>query len=339
MVDKAEMVGRGQGYAVVEASSHGLALHRLDCCEFDVAVFTTLSSDHLDFHETFDAYRAAKGRLFEMASESAPKERVSKAAVLNADDPAFEYFRSLCRVPVFTYGIENQADLRATHIRMNGEGTRFKLQAKGRRVGVYTRLVGRHNVYNSLAAVAVGLTQGMDMDALANGLRTFPGVPGRMELIDRRQPFRVVVDIASTPEALRNVLDVLRRSAHGRLIVVFGAAGERDPGRRDGMGRVAGELADFSVLTNEDPRSEDPDAIIEAIAAGLRDAGRGEGDAFARIPDRRAAIRYAFEQAAPGDTVLLAGKATEPSIVIGREHHPWDERAAARELLAELGWE
>jgi UDP-N-acetylmuramoyl-L-alanyl-D-glutamate--2,6-diaminopimelate ligase len=171
---------------------------------------------------------------------------------------------------------------------------------------------------------------------IARGLASFPGVPARLEVIDAGRPFRVVVDFASTPEALRRVLETLRPLTEGRLIVVFGCAGERDPGRRDGMGRAAGELADFALLTNEDPRREDPDAIIEAIAAALRAAGREEGRDFARVPDRREAIRRAFEYAEAGDTVLLAGKGTEPSIVIGTEDVPWDERAVARELLAEV---
>jgi len=161
-------------------------------------------------------------------------------------------------------------------------------------------------------------------------------VPGRMEMIDCGQPFRVVVDIASTPDALRRVLQVLRPLATGRLIGVFGCAGERDRGRRDGMGRVAGELADFAILTNEDPRSEDPDAIIADIAAGLVEAGRREGSDFARVVDRREAIRHAFEMTRPGDVVLLAGKGTEQSIVIGDKHVAWDERVVARELLSEL---
>jgi UDP-N-acetylmuramoyl-L-alanyl-D-glutamate--2,6-diaminopimelate ligase len=157
-----------------------------------------------------------------------------------------------------------------------------------------------------------------------------------MEEIDRGQPFRVVVDIASTPDALRRVLDVLHPVTDGRLIAVFGCAGERDPARREGMGRVAAELADFTVLTNEDPRREEPDAIIEEIAAAIRASGRSEGDDFARVPDRREAIKLAFDRARPGDTVLLAGKATEQSIIIGTTHHPWDERCVAADLLSEM---
>ena len=332
----ASMAAAGMRYAVVEASSHGLALHRVDACAFDVAVFTTLSRDHLDFHKTMDEYRRAKGRLFEMLDEAPPKSNIRKAAILNADDPASEFFQTLTKAPVVTYGIEKPADLRATGIRMTPEGARFKLQTNDRRVGVETRLLGLFNVYNCLAAAAVGLSQNWDLDALANGLRDFSGVPGHLEPVDEGQPFRVIVDIASTEAALRRVLNVLRPATEGKLIVVFGCAGERDTARREGMGRVAGELADFAVLTNEDPRREDPDTIIEEIALALRAAGREEGRDFARVTDRREAIALAFERANAGDTVLLTGKGVEPSIVIGTEAMSWNEAQVAREELRKL---
>jgi UDP-N-acetylmuramoyl-L-alanyl-D-glutamate--2,6-diaminopimelate ligase len=332
----AAMVDAGTRYAVIEASSHGLALRRVDECAFDVGVFTTLSSDHLDFHGTREAYREAKGRLFRMLDESAPKGGIAKAAVLNADDPASEYFRSLTSVPVLSYALEGPADVRAEDASADGLTSRFRLVTPAGAAEVAAPLAGRYNVSNCLAAAAVALSQGVSPAEIAAALERFPGVPGHLELIEGGQPFRVVIDIASTPEALRRVLGVLRPVTAGRLLAVFGCAGERDPGRRDGMGRSAGELADFVVLTNEDPRREDPDAIIEAIAAGLRAAGREEGRDFVRVPDRRAAIRAAFERARPGDAVLLAGKGTEPSIVIGAEHVPWDEAQVARDLLAEL---
>ena len=322
----------GDQWAVLEASSHGLALHRVDACEFDVAVFTTLGRDHLDFHGTLDEYRAAKGRLFRLLDESTDKG-VPKTAVLNADDPASDYFRRLTKASVVTYGLEFPADVTAQDIRAEGLCMCFGLVGPSGAVPVKTRLAGRYNVYNCLAAAAVGLSQGLSPEEVKQGLEGVSGVPGRMELIDAGQPFSVVVDIASTPQALANVLSVLRTGSRGRLWAVFGCAGERDPGRRDGMGRVAGELADFVVLTNEDPRSEDPDAIIEAIAAGLRETGRREGDDFVRIPDRRRAIAYAFERAGEGDVVLLAGKGSEQTMVFGDRHVPWDERAVARELL------
>ena len=183
--------------------------------------------------------------------------------------------------------------------------------------------------------MAVG--QGFAIEDAVAAVKSFPGIPGRLERIDCRQDFSVVIDIASTPAALENVLRALRRSTRGRLWVVFGAAGARDPARRDGMGRVAGLLADRAVITNEDPRDEDPDVIIEAIVSGLAATGRREGIDFWREPDRRAAIRFAFEQAEPGDTVLLAGKATETSIVFGTGPVSWDERAVAREMLDQIG--
>jgi UDP-N-acetylmuramoyl-L-alanyl-D-glutamate--2,6-diaminopimelate ligase len=329
----------GDQWAVLEASSHGLALHRVDACEFDVAVFTTLGRDHLDFHGSLEEYRAAKGRLFRLLGEAADKG-VPKTAVLNADDPASDYFRRLTAASVVTYGLEAPADVMARAVRAEGLAMSFELVGAFGAVPVKTRLAGRYNVYNCLAAAAVGLSQGLSAEEVKRGLESVSGVPGRMEIIDAGQPFSVVVDIASTPQALTNVLGVLRtaclpvgQAGRGRLWAVFGCAGERDPGRRDGMGRAAGRLADFVVLTNEDPRSEDPDAIIEAIAAGLREAGRREGDDFVRIPDRRQAIAYAFERAGDGDVVLLAGKGSEQTMVFGDQHVPWDERAVARELL------
>ncbi|MCH8025477.1 MAG: UDP-N-acetylmuramoyl-L-alanyl-D-glutamate--2,6-diaminopimelate ligase [Chloroflexi bacterium] len=331
----AAMVDAGRDYAVIEASSHGLALHRVDECHFDVAVFTTLSRDHLDFHGSMDEYRKAKGRLFEMLGDESAAD-VPQAAVLNADDAASDYFRSLTNAPAVTYAIDANADVRAEEIEMSGLAVRFRLVTPAGARGVSARLAGRYNVYNCLAAAAVAHSQGIDLDQIAAGIESFSGVPGRLEPIDAGQPYRVVVDIASTPEALRRVLSVLRPVTEGKLIAVFGCAGERDEARRDGMGRAAGELADFSVLTNEDPRREDPDAIIEAIAAGLREAGRSEKRDFVRLPDRREALRHAFERAGDGDTVLLAGKGTEQSIIIGTEHLPWDEARVARELLKEL---
>ena len=331
----AEMVAADRECAVIEASSHGLALHRVDECEFDIAVFTTLSRDHLDFHGTLEEYLAAKGRLFSMLDESVDKG-VVKTAVLNADDPASEYLRSCTQSRAITYGIEGCADVRAEEMRFDGLQSSFTIAGPFGRIGAQMPLSGRHGVYDALAAISVGFSLGVAPEAIVEGLSSFRGVPGRMEVIDSGQPFRVIVDIASTPEALRRALEVLRPLAAGRLWVVFGCAGERDTSRRDGMGKAAGELADFTVLTNEDPRTEAPEAIIDGIVGGLTEAGRREGEDFVRVLDRREAIRYAFERAKEGDTVLLAGKATEQSIVVGREHVPWDERKVARELLREI---
>jgi UDP-N-acetylmuramoyl-L-alanyl-D-glutamate--2,6-diaminopimelate ligase len=330
----ADMVSNGSRYAVLEASSHGLALHRLDECEFDVAVFTTLGRDHLDFHETMEQYQAAKGRLFQMLDESTQKA-APKAAVVNSDDEASAYFLEHSDAPVIMYGLSGKPDVAARAVKADGLTTKFRLLVGDEVANVSVNLAGEFNVYNCLATAAVGLSQGLSVAEIVSGLNTFPGVPGRMENIDAGQPFRVIVDIASTPEALHRVLEVLRTVTEGRLCVVFGCAGERDEARRDGMGRAAGELADYIVLTNEDPRREDADAIIEQIAAAVRATRLSEGDDFIRLPDRRDALRHAFEWAKAGDTVLLAGKGTEQSIIVGTEHREWDEARVARELLGD----
>jgi UDP-N-acetylmuramoyl-L-alanyl-D-glutamate--2,6-diaminopimelate ligase len=329
----AQALANGKQSMVVEASSEGLAQGRLEGCEVDVAVFTNLTRDHLDFHGTMERYLAAKGLLFEMLARSTAK-KFSRTAVLNADDQASEYLKGLSEAPIITYGSSGQCDLRAAGIEAEGFGLRFELHAEGSVFRAVVPLTGRFNAYNSLAAVAVAHSQGADIAQAVDALATFPGVPGRLERIDCGQPFGVFVDIASTPAALENVLQALRPATPGRLWVVFGAAGGRDPARRDGMGQVAGRLADRAVITNEDPRNEDPDAIIEAIANGLSQAGRVEGKDFVRLPDRREAISYVFEHAVDGDTVLLAGKATETTMLFADGALPWDERAVARELLS-----
>jgi UDP-N-acetylmuramoyl-L-alanyl-D-glutamate--2,6-diaminopimelate ligase len=332
----ASMAGAGMRYAVIEASSHGLALHRVDACAFDVAVFTTLSRDHLDFHKTMDQYRDAKARLFRMLDETGPKAGIAKAAIVNADDPESQYFLSQTKVPQMTYGVDSPSGVRAERVEQAGLGTRFRLVTAQGKQDVSIGLAGVFNVYNCLAATAVALSQRVELDAIVRALESFQGLPAHLEAVDEGQPFRVIIDIASTSEALRRVLETLRPVTQERLIAVFGAAGERDPARRSGMGSVAGELADFVVLTNEDPRSEDPDAIIEEIASALRDAGRNEGADFLRVPGRRQAIRTAFERARPGDTVLLAGKGVEPSIEMATGSVPWNETQVAREELRRL---
>jgi len=324
----------GERYAVVEASSIGLELHRVDQCEFDVGVFTNLAPDHLDYHGTMAAYRGAKARLFQMVARSAAKPGVEKAAVLNADDPASEAMRAATQaaVPTLTYGLAG-GDIRARDITRAGWGTDFAVRAGGEERRAHTNLQGAYNVANSLAAVAVAVSQGVDFREAVEALASFPGVPGRMEPVDEGQPFRVVVDIASTEQAMRNVLGELRPMTAGRLIAVFGAAGERDRERRRGIARAVAQGADFALITSEDPRSEEPGAIIDEIAGALVGFGWTEPGRVERRTERRDALARAFELARPGDTVVLAGKGTEQSIVVGAEHRPWDERRVARELL------
>ena len=322
------MVDAGNDSVVMEATSHGLALERTRNCRFDVGVVTNLTSEHLEFHGTLDAYRAAKARLVEEAP----------TAVLNADDANLDFFRKRAGGTVITFGVDADADIRARDLVADAHGTRFHLQGPGWTGEVSVGVPGRFSVSNALAALGVGAALELDLARAAGAIERSPGVPGRMERIDAGQPFAVIVDYAHTEDALRKVLEVLRPLTSGRLIVVFGSAGERDPTKRAPMGRVAAEMADLLVVTDEDPRFEDPRAINEQIAGGARERGaRDEATLWVR-DDRREAIGLAVRLAREGDTVLLAGKGHEQSIVYGAEKRPWDDRAAVRDALDAAGW-
>ena len=324
----ARMLDAGNDSVVMEATSHGLALERTRNCRFDIGVVTNLTSEHLEFHGTVERYRAAKGKLVEEAPIS----------ILNADDASFEYFRERARDRVISYGIDSDADLRASNLEADANGTRFHFASPRWQGDVHVALPGRFNVSNALAVLAVGEALGLDLDHAARALSKTAGVPGRMEAVDAGQPFGVIVDYAHTTDSLRQVLATLRPLTSGRLVVVFGSAGERDPTKRAPMGRVAAELADLVVVTDEDPRLENPRTINEQIADGAREAGARDGEALWVIDDRREAIGHAIGLARDGDVVLLAGKGHEQSLFHGTEKRPWDDRAVAREALAAAGW-
>ena len=338
----AQMAEAGVESAVVETTSSGLALHRVRGVEYDVAVITNITSEHLEVHGTLENYWRAKAMLFEAVDPQHAKDLpfdMPHACVLNADDSSFEYLKQFCRAPIVSYGIGGTADVRAEDVVLEPGGSRFRVVLPdGRDFAVRTPLVARFNVSNCLAALAVGYVHGIAPDVLAEALARFGGVSGRMERIDAGQPFNVVVDYAHTADSLAKVLDVLRPVTRGRLIAVFGSAGDRDRVKRPVMGAVAARLADFAVVTDEDPREEDPASILREIAAGAEDAGAREGEQFICVVGRREGIAEAFRRAQPGDTVLLAGKGHEQSIVIGREKLPWDDRVVAREALAALGY-
>ena len=330
----AEMVEAGCAYAVVEATSHGLALDRLADVAFDVGVLTNLGADHLDFHGTAEAYADAKRRLFAQLDAPTAKS-VARRAVLNADDPAWRSFAAATDVPALTYALDAPAaDVRASGIDDVGDGSTFELATPAATLHAQVRLPGRFNVANALAAFATAHALGIDAFLASVGIAQCPGVPGRLERI-MSSPIGVVVDFAHTGEALAGVLELLRGLTDGRLIAVFGAAGERPSARRRGMGEAAARLADYSVLTEEDPRSEPPDAIIDEIARAMVAAGAEEGRRFERVPDRRAAITRAVALAEQSDVVLIAGKGHEPSIERADGPQPWDDRAVAREILRE----
>ncbi len=330
----AEMVEAGLTHAVLEATSEGLAQHRVTACDFDVAVLTNITHEHLNFHGTWENYRAAKARLFEMLKASADKG-LPKTAVLNAEDPSFDYFRRIPADRYLSYALGRPADLTAEDLRFEPDRTRFRLRTPVGAIPLETALVGEYNVANILAAAGVGIALGLPLEAIAEGVRRLRGVPGRMERIDEGQDFLAIVDFAHTPNALEHALRAARRMTAGRVIVIFGSAGLRDVQKRGMMGRVAGRLADRIVITAEDPRTEDLEAILEAIAEGVQAEGRVEGVDFWRIPDRAEAIRFAVELAQPGDLVIACGKGPEPSMCYGTVEYPWDEREVMRAALRE----
>ncbi|MGE3075770.1 MAG: UDP-N-acetylmuramoyl-L-alanyl-D-glutamate--2,6-diaminopimelate ligase [Dehalococcoidia bacterium] len=328
----------GCEFAIVESTSHGLALHRMDHVEYDVAAFTNITGDHLDFHKTFEAYREAKGLLFS-ALGTAFDKGIAKAAVVNADDPSAHAMAALSGAVPIQFGLDSRdAQVTARNIILRADGTNFRLETPQGRAEVALGLPALFNVMNALCAAGCGIACGANHQDIARGLTQAPGVPGRMERIVAGQPFEVIVDYAHTGEAVRKVLEVLREVNPRQLIVVVGAAGERDPGRRFGVGRAAAEGADFSVFTNEDPRSEDPAAIVQEIGRHAEGAGRTRGADFIEIEDRREAIAAALKRAQPGDVVVILGKGHEKSIILGTQSLPWDDRDVTREELAKLGF-
>ncbi len=325
----ADMIAGGNDCVVMEATSHGLAQSRVRNCRFRIGIITNVTSEHLEFHGTLEAYRAAKAMLVEEAP----------LAILNADDPAFGYFRDRARDRVLTYGTDPSAEIRATDIQTRADGTTFTATTAGWSGEVRLQLPGAFNVHNALAALALAEAEQIDLPAAAAAIGEVTGVPGRMERIEAGQPFGVVVDYAHTADSLAKVLRTLRPLTTGRLIVVFGSAGERDRVKRPAMGRVAAELADIAIVTDEDPRLEDPRAINEAIADGARAAGARDGHTLLVIDDRRAAVARAVSLARAGDMLLLAGKGHEGSIIYGTQKAWWDEREVARQELAAAGFQ
>ena len=332
------MVDAGCDWAIVESTSHGLALHRLDCVEYDIALFTNITGDHLDFHKTFEAYRDAKGRLFEALGTSMDKG-IPKTAVVNADDPSANYMLERSDAAAIRYGLDSrEAEVVARNIVLRPDGSDFRIVTSLGAAETSIRLPAMFNVMNALAAAGAGLAAGVGLASIAQGLSENPGVDGRMERIHAGQPFEVIVDYAHTGDAVRKVLEVLRDLTQGKLMIVVGAAGERDPGRRFGVGRAAAAAADFAIFTSEDPRSEDPSAIVREIGKHAENAGRERGTHFIEIDDRREAIAEAFRRADAGDLVVICGKGHETSMIYGTQSVPWDDREVAREELARLGF-
>jgi UDP-N-acetylmuramoyl-L-alanyl-D-glutamate--2,6-diaminopimelate ligase len=323
-----ELEARGGTHLIAEVSSHALALGRVHGFHFHTAVFTNLTRDHLDFHGTMEEYGAAKRRLF--AGPPAPQW-----AVLNADDPV-----SKTMTPdhpgsrAIWYGLAADAGLRAENIVSGFSGLRLDVSWNGRRVNVESPLLGRVNVSNILAAIGTGLSYGLDLDAIASAVSTCRAVPGRFEPVDSGQTFLVAVDYAHTDDALRNAIQTARSLSKGKVITLFGCGGDRDRTKRPLMGMAAAELSDFVVLTSDNPRSEDPLAIMNDVLVGL---GRFDTPYVAE-PDRAKAIQIAIERAQPGDVVLLAGKGHETYQVLKDRTIHFDDRETAREILRSFGY-
>lgn len=330
----AEAQAGGADAFVIECSSHGLDQGRLDRAEFDVAVFTNLATDHLDYHGTLERYVEAKGHLFDLLRSAADKG-VAKTAVVNADDAQAEYFRKRAGTGWIDYGLAAPAAVRAGEIELDGWETRFRLRTPGRDTAALLHLPGLFNVSNALAAASAGLALGLDVETVRAGLASVRCVPGRMERVESGRPFSVVVDYAHTPHGLQEALTFLRNVTSGRLIAVFGAAGDRDPARREGMGRISAELADYTVVTSEDRWTEPAETVMAGVAEGLAGVGRREGHEFVRISDRREAIAHAIDRAQPGDTVLVAGMGSQQSMIVDGSPVPWSDRHAVNELLRE----
>ena len=325
----AEMIRQGCKSAVMEVSSHALALKRVDGMHFAAGVFTNLTRDHLDFHTDMETYFQAKRRLFEMLPDDAP-------GVINLDDPRGESLVAVCRRPV-TFAITHDADVTPGPLDITLGGLGFDLRTPRGDVAIQSKLVGRPNVYNILAAAATFVAMGLPLEAVAQGVRHLPGVPGRFEVVSSPDDdVTVVVDYAHTDDALRNLLETARPLAPSRLITVFGCGGDRDRTKRPLMGMVAARLSDVVVITSDNPRSEEPQRIIDEIKRGIPGGSQaaGRGPEIVAHVDRRHAIEQAIDHAEPGDVVLIAGKGHEKYQQIGDRVLPFDDGEIARAALA-----
>jgi len=317
----------GCRHGVMEVSSHAIELRRVEQLDFDVVAFTNLSGEHLDFHGGMDEYFRAKKRLFQGLTGTPPP-----IAVINRDDPHFEDLQACGNATVITFGLTPEADVYPLRFRFEWHGTEAEYQTPIGRIALRSSLLGQPNLYNLGTALAIAVAMKVPVSAVVQGVGALDGVPGRFELIDRGQPFRLIVDYAHTDDALDNLLRAAREITRRNLIVVFGAGGDRDPSKRQRMGEVAALHSDFSFVTSDNPRHEDPVRIIEMIESGLKHA---EGR-YACVPDRREAIRAAIGTAREDDTVIIAGKGHETYQVVGDVRLPFDDRAVARELLDEI---
>ena len=344
----ARMVDAGLTHVILETTSHGWAQYRVDACEFDIGVVTNITHEHMDEHGSYENYRATKARLFSSLEITSEKPQGNpRLGVINRDDSkSFDFLNHFIKVRKLNYGLSEDADIRAVEVHYSPSGIHFTAKSKDFSVPVSSKLVGAFNISNCLAALTAtvyGLK--INPEIAARGIASLEGIPGRMERIDMGQNFTAIVDFAHTPNALKVSLEAAREmlsskgegtERRGRVIAVFGSAGLRDKAKRRMMAEVSAELADLTVLTAEDPRTESLEGILEEMAAGARSRGGVEGETFWRIPDRGEAIRFALRLAREGDMVLSCGKGHEQSMCFGAREHLWDDRIAMRAALSEL---
>ena len=329
-----QMVEEGVTHCVMEVSSHALALGRVSGVEYDTAVFTNLTQDHLDFHKTFENYLEAKCKLFEQVSEP-DQTKSGKGAIINIDDAYGHRVVEKTKAPIITYSIDGNGTLNAHDVDMTPKSSRYTVSYDGHDYTVAMNTTGLFNVYNTLAAIGACLLEGISMEDIDKALKTFSAVPGRFELIEEGQPFAVVVDYAHTPDGLENILQTAKAIQENRIIVVFGCGGDRDATKRPIMGRIAAQYGDVVYVTSDNPRTEDPVQIVKDVEAGVKE-GLREGSHYEVIVDRREAIQHAIQNAKPGDIVLIAGKGHEDYQILKDKTIHFDDREEARAALKEI---
>jgi UDP-N-acetylmuramoyl-L-alanyl-D-glutamate--2,6-diaminopimelate ligase len=322
------MVDNEVEMAVMEVSSHALDLGRVHGCDFDVAVFTNLSQDHLDYHETMEEYKRAKGLLFSQLGNSFNLNK-PKYAVLNADDSTISDYKKMTAAHIITYGIDNQADIKAENIKMTPNGTTFEIAIQNKTYPISIQLAGKFNIYNVLASIATSLVSNIPLSNIISSLEEIKGVSGRFELVTAGQDFSVIVDYAHTPEALENVLKTIQQFSQKDIFVVVGCGGDRDKTKRPLMAKIACQYATYPIFTSDNPRSEDPKAILGDMEEGVRDK------TYQSIVDRKQAIQYAIGHAKQGDIVLIAGKGHETYQQVGNQIFDFDDRLVAKEAIEE----
>jgi UDP-N-acetylmuramoyl-L-alanyl-D-glutamate--2,6-diaminopimelate ligase len=323
-----EMLDKNVEMAVMEVSSHALDLGRVHGTDFDVAIFTNLSQDHLDYHETMEEYKRAKSLLFSQLGNSF-KISKPKYAIFNTDDITYQEYKKLTAAHIVTYGIDNDADIMATQIKMTPEGTTFDIVIQGQYYPITIQLAGKFNVYNVLASIAAGLVSNIPINDIISSLEKIEGVPGRFELVKAGQDFSVVVDYAHTPEALENVLKTIKQFADKDIFTVIGCGGDRDKTKRPLMAKIACLYSTVPIFTSDNPRSEDPTAILKDMEEGVI------GKTYHSIVDRKEAIKFAVDHAKHGDVILIAGKGHETYQTIGGQNFDFDDRLVAKEAIEE----